>query len=71
VIVYEVEIPDDSFTGGHCRYSELWEMVARATGRHVSPEFCRMVVKAKGADTVTLYHLPHRASRRYTFEKAP
>ncbi len=53
------------------QHLDAWDMIAIVTGRHVNPRFCRMVVLARGADTLTTHELYHRRSTRFTFEKAP
>jgi hypothetical protein len=74
VVVYEIEIPEwqlMQLTTDPFRRRDAWELIAEVTGRHVSARFCRMVVLARGADTLTSHELLERRSTRFTFEKAP
>lgn len=72
MIVYEVEVPEwELMQLAEVRRLDAWDIISIVTGRHVNPRFCRMVVLARGADTLTTNELPHRRSTRFTFEKAP
>jgi hypothetical protein len=72
VVVYEIEVQEWQLMQlTQDRTLDAWDIIAMVTGRHVNAAFCRMVVLARGADTLTTHELPHRRSTRFTFEKAP